>query len=158
MREFELKQGLKVIDKKDMQVLEIYKVDGCWYLASGKSLWNINQFNPEDFDLYLGDKKVGEFDMENKISYIEIAKQDYLELKDIVDKNNQLSLDEMSDRLEGYNMIYDDNLFDVNYKSIVATVFFDTDENKLVLGHFIDIWYEEECVEIGFDISEVLDI
>ena len=48
------------------QVLEIYEWDGYWYLASAKSLWNINQFNSEDFEIYKGNKKAGEYDLEYK--------------------------------------------------------------------------------------------
>lgn len=64
MKEFELDHNLKVIAKDDKQVLEIYNWDKDWYLASTKSLWNINQFNPEDFEIYKGNKEVGEYDLE----------------------------------------------------------------------------------------------
>lgn len=64
MKEFELKNGKKIIDKDDKQVLEIYEFDGYWYLASAKSLWNIDQFNPEYFEEYFGDKQVGEYDLD----------------------------------------------------------------------------------------------
>lgn len=63
MKNFILEHGLKVISKDDKQVLEIYEWDGDWYLASAKSLWNINQFNPEDFEIYNGNKPVGEYDL-----------------------------------------------------------------------------------------------
>lgn len=66
MKEFELIHGKKIIGKEDKQVLEIYEFDGYWYLASGKSLWNINQFNPEDFEEYSGNKNVGEYDLGGK--------------------------------------------------------------------------------------------
>ena len=68
MKEFELVHGLKVIGKTDKQVLEIYEWDGYWYLASAKSLWNINQFNPEDFEIYNGAVDVGEYDLEYNIN------------------------------------------------------------------------------------------
>lgn len=64
MKKFELDNGLKIIGKNDKQVLEIYNWDKDWYLASAKSLWNINQFNPEDFEIYKGNKAVGEYDLE----------------------------------------------------------------------------------------------
>ena len=67
MKEFELKKGLKVIDKKDKQVLEIYEFYDDWYLASAKSMWGINQFNPEDFEIYTGLKNVGEYDTAYKL-------------------------------------------------------------------------------------------
>ena len=63
MKDFILEHSLKIIGKDDKQVLEIYKFDGYWYLASAKSLWNISQFNPEDFEIYKGNKKVGEYDL-----------------------------------------------------------------------------------------------
>lgn len=56
MKEFILKKGLKVVDKKYNEIYEIYEWDGYWYLATEKSLFNINQFNPEDFDIYVEEK------------------------------------------------------------------------------------------------------
>lgn len=64
MKEFELKDNKKIIDKVDNQVLEILQFGDYWYLASAKSMWNINQFNPEDFEEYFGDKQVGEYDLD----------------------------------------------------------------------------------------------
>lgn len=66
MKDFELVKGMKVIDKTDKQVLEVYEWDGYWYLASEKSLWNINQFNPEDFEKYNGNVEVGKYDFDYK--------------------------------------------------------------------------------------------
>lgn len=64
MKEFELKDNKKIIDKVDNQVLEILQFGDYWYLTSAKSMWNINQFNPEDFEEYFGDKQVGEYDLD----------------------------------------------------------------------------------------------
>ena len=64
MKEFELKDNKKIIDKVDNQVLEILQFGDYWYLASAKSMWNINQFNPEDFEEYFGDKPIGEYDLD----------------------------------------------------------------------------------------------
>ena len=66
MKDFELVKGMKVICKTDKQVLEVYEWDGYWYLASEKSLWNINQFNPEDFEEYTGNVEVGQYDLDYK--------------------------------------------------------------------------------------------
>ena len=68
MKEFELVHGLKVIDKTDKQVLEVYEWDGYWYLSSAKSLWNINQFNPEYFEIYSGNVEVGGYDLEYNLN------------------------------------------------------------------------------------------
>lgn len=64
MKEFELKDNKKIIDKVDNQVLEILQFGDYWYLTSAKSMWNINKFNPEDFEEYFGDKQVGEYDLD----------------------------------------------------------------------------------------------
>ena len=64
MKEFELKDNKKIIDKVDNQVLEILQFGDYWYLKSAKSMWNINQFNPKDFEEYFGDKQVGEYDLD----------------------------------------------------------------------------------------------
>ena len=68
MKKFKLVDGLKIIDKSDKQVLEIYEWNGYWYLASSTSLWNIKQFNPEDFEIYNGNVEVGGYDLEYNLN------------------------------------------------------------------------------------------
>lgn len=69
MKSFEeLKEHTKVVDKIqsngkriDGQVCEILHLDGQIYLASAKSIWPIYQFDPKDYELYEGNKAVGEY-------------------------------------------------------------------------------------------------
>ena len=70
------------------------------------------------------------------------AIKDYQELNNIV-KNTNLSLEELCKELGGHNL--NSELFDVNFKSICATVFLR--EKHLELSDVIEIWDDEKCEE-----------
>lgn len=60
-----LKHGDLVISPIDSEVTQFFVLkDGSKYLASKKSLFDLLQFNAEDFYIYDGDKQVGEIDKE----------------------------------------------------------------------------------------------
>lgn len=48
--------------------------------------------------------------------------KDYLEIENIVKKNNKLSLKELCNLLKGHNFDSTLNMFDLNWKSIVVTI------------------------------------
>lgn len=59
----DLKNGDLVISPIDNEVTEFrIDMDGDKYLCGKISMFPIFQFNPEDFYIYTGDKKVGETD------------------------------------------------------------------------------------------------
>lgn len=68
------------------------------------------------------------------------AIKDFYELKEIVD-NTDLSLEELCDELGGHNL--SDELFDLNYKSICATIYFKN--NKLSLHKSVELWDDKNC-------------
>ena len=70
------------------------------------------------------------------------AIKDFQELNNIV-KNTNLSLDELCKELGGHNL--EDDLFDINFKSICATVHLRN--NHFELNDIIEIWDDEKCVE-----------
>lgn len=63
----ELSDGTKVVDieingkRVDGQILEVRHFDGNTYLCSERSMWLAYQFSPSDYELYNGDKKVGDY-------------------------------------------------------------------------------------------------
>lgn len=63
----ELPEGTKIVDievngkRVDGQILEVRHSDGYTYLCSDKSMWGAFQFTPSDYELYTGDKKVGDY-------------------------------------------------------------------------------------------------
>lgn len=60
-----LKHGDKIISPIDNEVTEFYvNKNGERYLASKTSLFDVYQFNPDDFYFYDGNKEVGEVDNE----------------------------------------------------------------------------------------------
>lgn len=60
-----LKHGDKIISPIDNEVTEFYvSKDGDKYLAGKTSLFDIYQFDPNDFYFYNGKKEVGEVDKE----------------------------------------------------------------------------------------------
>lgn len=60
-----LKHGDKIISPFDNEVTEFYiDKNGGKYLASKKSLFNLYQFDADDFYIYDGNKEVGEVDSE----------------------------------------------------------------------------------------------
>jgi len=71
-----LKHGDKIISPIDNEVTEFYiHTDGEKYLAGKTSLFPYFQFDPEDFYIYTGNKKVGEVDTEFfTLSEVEIKK------------------------------------------------------------------------------------
>ena len=57
--------GTKIIDKTDGMVMEFYITkDEEYYLANDTCVWALFQFSEEDFELYHGEKQVGEYDKE----------------------------------------------------------------------------------------------
>ena len=80
------------------------------------------------------------------------AIKSYNKLKDIVDNYNG-TLEELCDELGGHNL--EDDLFDINYDWICATVY--SENNKLILGKNIELWNDETYEFVGnFDIDELL--
>lgn len=64
----ELPSGTKVVDivkddgkRVDGQVLEIKHWEGNTYLCSERFMWLAYQFTPSDYEIYTGDKGVGEY-------------------------------------------------------------------------------------------------
>ena len=72
------------------------------------------------------------------------AKQDYQNLKNDIETNKNLSLEELCDTLGGHNL--KDDLFDINYGCITATVYLKN--NKFVLDKYVDIWDDANCMLI----------
>lgn len=70
-----LRHGDKIISPIDNEVTEFYlSKDGEKYLANKTSLYNLYQFDPDDFYFYNGNKEVGEID--NGFFRIEDCKED----------------------------------------------------------------------------------
>lgn len=67
------------------------------------------------------------------------AMNDYYELKKIV-SDFKGTFDELFDELKGHNRDYD--LFDVNFKSITASVYCD-DIGNFNLGEHFDVWQND---------------
>ena len=122
MKEFELVHGLKVIDKTDRQILEVYEWDGYWYLASAKSLWNINQFNPEYFEIYNGSVEVGGYDLEYNVNKM---KKYYLEkqFQDKLYKDAYYSYEQGA-----YNNMYFDTKWEAQRYALSQTPFLENNE------------------------------
>lgn len=81
---------------------------------------------------------------------------DFKELQKIVNENQHLTIKELCEKLEGHNLCEDfEPMFDVNFKSICATVYYD--DNKFYLSNHIEIWDDEECYlyDDDFNMSEV---
>lgn len=78
---------------------------------------------------------------------------DYKELQKIVSENQNLTLEELCDKLGGHNL--EDDLFDLNFGCICATIHIE--DNKLSLYKSVEIWNDEECYlyDDNFDMSEV---
>ena len=72
----------------------------------------------------------------------EQAIKDYQELNEII-KNTSLPLDDLCKELGGHNL--EDELFDINFKSICATVHLK--DNHFELNDIIEIWDDENCME-----------
>lgn len=94
--------------------------------------------------------------MNDKIKNLELEKQaieDFKKLKKIVNENQHLTLDELGDKLGGHN--FDDDLFDLNFGCICATIYLR--DNKIVLSNSVEIWNDEDCYlyDDDFDMSEV---
>ena len=86
-----------------------------------------------------------------KDKLIQQALKDYEELQQIT-KETDLSLEELCDKLGGHNL--SDDLFDVNFKSICATVV--TKNGQLALLDSIEVWDDEicECYDFDFRVSK----
>ena len=83
------------------------------------------------------------FELEKK------AISSYEELEKIVE-NTTLSLEELCDELGGHN--FEDDLFDLNYSWICATIY--NDNGKLKLYKSIEIWNDETYEFYGtFDVD-----
>ena len=91
--------------------------------------------------------------MKRNIALEQQAIADFKELKKIVNENQHLTLDELGDKLGGHN--FDEDLFDLNFGCICATIFLR--DNKIVLSNSVEIWDDEECYlyDEDFDMSEV---
>lgn len=96
--------------------------------------------------------------MERNIKLEEQAIKDYKELQKILKENNDLKLEQMCEKLKGHNLDLNKNLFDVNFKSICATVYYD-ENNNYELNPYIEIWDDENCCEydLNFDIRKVVE-
>lgn len=77
-----------------------------------------------------------EYEIKSINEYATDGIKDYNELKEIVD-NYKGTFDELFDELKGHNK--DNDLFDVNFKSITASVYRD-DVGNLKLGEHFDIY------------------
>lgn len=81
--------------------------------------------------------------MERNIELENKATADYLELKEIVLKNENKSLEELCSELGGHNYDIGFKRFDLNFKSICATVRVIND--KLTLDPSVEVWDDEKC-------------
>ena len=70
------------------------------------------------------------------------AKQDYLQLCDIV-YQFEGNINKLCKMLGGFNFQYDYESFDINYKSITATIY--NQNNKYIVYEYIDIWDDNTC-------------
>ncbi len=70
------------------------------------------------------------------------ARNNYLELCQVVNdfKGNVI---ELCDILNGFNFQDDYESFDINYKSITATIY--NQNNKYIVYEYIDIWDDNTC-------------
>ncbi len=81
---------------------------------------------------------------------------DYIELVDIV-REFKGNLEELCDKLGGFNLSMDFERFDVNYKTITATIYFNNGE--LYVYRYIDVWddEEEDIVKECVDYTDLID-
>lgn len=87
----------------------------------------------------------------------EQAIKDFKELLALVNENQHLTIKELCQKLDGHNLCEDfEPMFDINYKSICATVHYG--DNKFYLSNHIEIWDDEECYlyDDDFNIEENL--
>ena len=84
--------------------------------------------------------------MKKNILLEQQAIKDYEELKKILKENQNLKLEQMCGKLKGHNLDLNKNLFDVNFKSICATVYYD-ENNNYELNPCIEIWDDKNCCE-----------
>lgn len=100
--------------------------------------------------------------MNNLVLTKEKAKEsikNYNELSNIV-YNYKGSVEELCDKLGGYNVQNDYESFDINFKTITATIY---NNNTFSVYEYIDIWDDEEemmvseCINI-YDVLKMLDL
>ena len=102
---------------------------------------------------------VDTFEMETQSinNTIENAKRDYHELNDIVTKYKG-TFDELCEEVKGYNK--DDYWFDVNFKSITASVYRD-DAGNFKMGDYFDVWKNDTkepiCEHITIDSLNMIE-
>lgn len=77
---------------------------------------------------------------------IALAKNDYKELAKTVSNYSGDSLSELCKMLRGHNLNSDENLFDVNYGRICATIYQEED-GSFSISNYIEIWNEDEELE-----------
>lgn len=96
--------------------------------------------------------------MKRNIKLEQQAIKDYEELEKILKENNNLLLEHLCEKLKGHNLDLNKNLFDVNFKSICATVYCD-ENNNYELNPYIEIWDDKNCCEYDllFDIRKVVE-
>lgn len=101
--------------------------------------------------------------LEYKCHYLDIlafAKSDYQKLKSFIDGYNTLlesfsehcNLEKVCDFLGGHNL--EEDLFDLNYGCICATVKLNEEENKLELSDSVEVWDEEFMIESNYVMEE----
>lgn len=100
--------------------------------------WDYDEDFPYGSVLECGKEVIGniEYEIKSINEYATDGIKDYNELKNIVD-NYKGTFDELFDELKGHNK--DNDLFDVNFKSITASVYRD-DVGNLKLGEYFDIY------------------
>jgi hypothetical protein len=84
-----------------------------------------------------------------KVIYLEKAVEEYKELRKKI-TNYTGSFEELCEELNGFNE--DEEMFDINYKSITTTIY--NKNGKIKISEYIDIWNDEEA----YPIEEMLDI
>lgn len=88
--------------------------------------------------------------MKRNIELERQALKHYEELRTLIEVNKNLSFEELCDKLGGHNL--EDELFDINYKSICATVYHRN--NLYILSSDIEIWQDE----IGYLYDDKYDV
>lgn len=103
-----------------------------------KDKWDYDKSFDYGCVLECGKEVIGniEYEIKSINEYATDGIKDYNELKEIVD-NYKGTFDELFDELKGHNK--DNDLFDVNFKSITASVYRD-DVGNLKLGESFDIY------------------
>ena len=81
---------------------------------------------------------------DKELKILNIAKNNYNVLKNIVEENKELDIEDLCDLLHGHNL--EEDLFDVNFGVICATIIY---KNGVpTLSNNVEVWNDEDCYMI----------